>query len=140
MRRGLLLLLVLALTLGGPSGCLIGSPLAAISGEPYGMTVDDVRAVQGKRGRIWSGAPVFAVIDIPFAAVLDTAFLPISLVVWGIGALAGSDEDDHDHDDEDGHTHGEGEGDTHTHADGQTHSHPPAGDGHTHPPAESGAE
>lgn len=85
---------------------MIGSPLAAVSGEPYGMTVDDVRAMQGKRGRIWSGAPFFAAIDIPFAAVLDTAFLPFSLLVWGIKSLGSDDEGDHDHD----HDHGDGHG------------------------------
>jgi uncharacterized protein YceK len=69
-------------------GCIMGSPLAAFSGEPYGMVIDDVKAIQGKRGRIWSGASFFAVIDIPIAAVLDTAFLPISLIVWGIKELA----------------------------------------------------
>jgi uncharacterized protein YceK len=115
MRRGLALLLVLALTLGGPAGCLIGSPVAAVSGEPYGMTVDDVRALQGKKGRIWSGAPIFAGIDLPFAFVLDTGFLPISLVVWGILWLASDEEEGDDH----GHDHGEG---THDHGDGP-HSH-----------------
>lgn len=97
-------MLVVGLTVGGPAGCLIGSPVAAISGEPYGMTIDDAKSLQGKKGRIWSGAPFFAAVDIPFAAVLDTAFLPISLLVWGIRALA-SDEGEDDTDPTDGGTY-----------------------------------
>jgi uncharacterized protein YceK len=80
-------------------GCIVGSPLAAITGEPYGMTIDDVKALQGRNGRIWSSAPFFAAVDIPFAAVLDTAFLPISLLMWGILTLAGGG-DHHSYDDE----------------------------------------
>lgn len=86
-------------------GCVLGSPMAAFSGEPFGMTVDDVRALQGKRSAIWYGAPFFAAIDLPFAVVLDTAFLPISLVAWTINAIAGDDDDDHDHDHDHGHGH-----------------------------------
>ena len=98
--------LVLALALAGSPGCLIGSPAAMVAGEPYGMTRDDVAAIGGRKGRIWSGAPVFAAIDLPFAAVLDTAFLPFSLIVWGIKALSGSDDHDAGHTDE-GHQHTE---------------------------------
>ena len=96
-RHRLAAVVVAALLLLTP-GCLLGSPMAAFSGEPYGMTVDDVRALQGKRSAIWYGAPVFAVLDLPVAFVLDTALLPIALVVWVIHAIAG---DEHDH--EDGH-------------------------------------
>lgn len=84
--------LLIALLVVAVPGCLMGSPLAAISGEPYGMVIDDVKAISGKNGRIWSGAPVAAVLDIPLAFVLDTAFLPISVIVWGIKALGGSSE------------------------------------------------
>lgn len=79
------------------SGCVLGSPLAAFSGEPYGMVIDDVKALQGRNGRIWSKAPFFAVIDIPFAAVLDTAFLPISCIMW---LILPSDHEDSDHDED----------------------------------------
>ena len=128
-------MLALGLVCAGP-GCLIGSPVAAISGEPYGMTRDDVRAIQGKRGHIWSGAPGFAVVDIVFAAVLDTAFLPVSLLIWGIKALASDDEGDDDHDEGQPHTHGEG-GEPHTHGEGdQPHTH---GEGQA-PAAQDGGE
>ena len=60
----------------------MGSPLAAISGAPFGMVIEDVKALQGKKGKIWSGAPVLAALDIPLAFVLDTAFLPISCLTW----------------------------------------------------------
>jgi uncharacterized protein YceK len=90
----LLLHLSLALCLVLTPGCLLGSPLAAVSGEPYGMVVDDVKALQGKNGRIWSKAPFFAAIDLPIAFCLDTAFLPISLITWGISALAADEEDE----------------------------------------------
>jgi uncharacterized protein YceK len=75
-------------------GCLLGSPLAAISGEPYGMVIDDVKALSGKNGRIWSKAPFFAAIDLPIAFCLDTALLPLSLPIWGIMALIGDEEED----------------------------------------------
>jgi uncharacterized protein YceK len=75
-------------------GCLMGSPLAAISGEPYGMVIDDVQAIRGRSGRIWSDAPFAAVIDIPFAFVLDTAFLPVSAIIWSIKAIAGGSSAD----------------------------------------------
>ena len=87
--------LLLALSLIVTPGCILGSPLAAFSGEPYGMVIDDVEAIQGRKKRIWSGAPAFAVIDIPFAFVLDTGLLPISLIMWGILALGGDDKHDH---------------------------------------------
>lgn len=105
-RRARGLTLVLALALLAQPGCLIGSPAAMIAGEPYGMTRDDVSALGGRKGRIWSGAPVFAAVDLPFAAVLDTAFLPITMIVWGLKALAGSDDHDAGHGDE-GHQHTE---------------------------------
>jgi len=75
-------------------GCLMGSPAAAVAGEPYGMVVDDVKALQGKKGPIWAAAPVMAAFDLPLAACLDTAFLPIALIVWAIKALAGADDDE----------------------------------------------
>lgn len=88
--------LFVALLLCAP-GCIVGSPLAAFSGEPYGMVIDDVKAIQGRNGRIWSGAPAFAVFDIPFAAVLDTGLLPISCLMWLIlHAGEGGDDDDYD--------------------------------------------
>lgn len=90
-RRVLALSLSIALVVA--PGCVVGSPLAAFSGEPYGMTLDDVASLQGRKGRIWSGAPAFAAIDLPFAAVLDTGLLPISLPIWAIRALA-SDGDE----------------------------------------------
>ena len=112
---------VLALVLAGwvlvLPGCIMGSPLAAISGEPYGMVRGDVRALSGKKQAIWAGAPLFAAIDLPFAAVLDTAFLPISLLVWGIKALGDDDPEPDDHD------HGQGR---HSHSvdiDSHGHSH-----------------
>lgn len=102
--------LVASLALG--PGCILGSPVAAFSGEPYGMTRDDASAIGGERWPIWGGHPVMAAIDIPFAAVLDTAFLPIALIMWGITSLA---------DGGDGHGHGHGHGDGH-HGDGE-HDH-----------------
>lgn len=98
-------------------GCILGSPVAAFSGEPYGMTRDDVEAIGGERWPIWGGHPVMAAVDIPFAAVLDTAFLPISLIVWGLSALGDGGEDEHGHGD-DGHDHDHGD-DGHDHADGE---------------------
>jgi uncharacterized protein YceK len=85
-------LLIVAACMALP-GCLLGSPLAAISGKPYGMTRDDIKAISSKkRGPIWSGAPVFAAIDLPFAFVLDTAFAPIALPIWALS----SDDDEGD--------------------------------------------
>jgi len=111
--RFLSLLLAAALVVG--PGCVLGSPLAMISGEPYGQTIDDLDAIGGrKKGPIWGGAPVFAAIDLPFAAVLDTGFLPIALMIWGLKQLGSDDRDHHhgpgDHD----HVHGDGEAD-HSH-------------------------
>ncbi|MEZ6184542.1 MAG: YceK/YidQ family lipoprotein [Planctomycetota bacterium] len=138
-----LLGLALALALG-PVGCIIGSPVAAFSGEPWGMTRDDWSALGGReRGPIWGGAPVFAAIDLPFAFVLDTGFLPISGLIWLIRLAADGDDDgghghshgdgehdhDHDGDGESDHTHVDDEdfvdptASTHTHADGTTHAH-----------------
>lgn len=133
-------MLALGLAWSAGPGCLIGSPVAAISGEPYGMTRDDVRAIQGKRGHIWSGAPGFAVVDILFAAVLDTAFLPFALIVWGIKALASDEGDEDGHDEDQPHTHGGGEphthgegGEPHTHSEGgEPHSHGEGSEPHTH--------
>lgn len=121
-RRLTLLTLCLAGALALAPGCILGSPVAAFSGEPYGMTRDDASAIGGERWPIWGGHPVMAAIDIPFAAVLDTAFLPISLIVWGISALG----------DDGGHGHGHGD-DGHDHDDGDDHDHDDGGDhGHTH--------
>lgn len=118
-----------ALVLG--PGCVMGSPVAAFSGEPYGMTRDDVAAIGGDRWPIWGGHPVMAAIDIPFAAVLDTAFLPIALIVWGLSSLAGGGEDpDHGHSHGRGDDHDHGHGDEpHSHDDRHHHSH---GDGYSH--------
>src|SRR5690606_20732818 len=103
----------------GP-GCILGSPVAAFSGEPYGMTRDDASAIGGEHWPIWGGHPVMAAIDIPFAAVLDTAFLPFALIFWGITAI-GDDGGDGGHDHE--HDHGDGEYDHH-HGDGEyDHAH-----------------
>lgn len=125
MLKTRLLCLALAASLLVTPGCLIGSPVAAFSGEPYGMTVDDWMALGGRKGRIWSDAPVFAAIDLPFAFVLDTAFLPISLIMWGITAAAGPsadyDDDDHEHDDHDDHEHEHGR--RHSHGGGEPHEH-----------------
>lgn len=95
-RSGRLLCSLLVLLVALAPGCVIGSPLAAFSGEPYGMVIDDVRALQGRNGRIWSQAPAFAVIDIPFAFVLDTGLLPISAIMWLILHAGESDDDDDD--------------------------------------------
>ncbi len=123
-----LVLAVLALVLAGQPGCLVGSPLAAISGRLYGMTRDDVAAIRGTdKNAIWKGLPALAVIDIPFAFVLDTGFLPIALIFAGFDLLIG-DEDhghgtgpgQHTHDDEDEE---KDEEKPHTHEDGTTHSH-----------------
>lgn len=93
---------LVALALSAPlflgKGCLIGSPVAAFSGEPYGMTRDDVDALGGRRSAIWGRAPWAAAIDLPFAFVLDTGFLPISLLVWAIVALAGGGDEHGDPD------------------------------------------
>ncbi|RMG16810.1 MAG: YceK/YidQ family lipoprotein [Planctomycetota bacterium] len=91
--RRRLLVLALCLSLAVGPGCILGSPLAAVSGEPYGMVRDDVKALQGKNGPIWAGAPFFAALDLPVAFCLDTAFLPLALITWGIYAL-GEDEDE----------------------------------------------
>jgi len=125
-RRGRILL---AITLALPPGCILGSPVAAFSGEPYGMTRDDVSAMGGKKGPIWGGHPVVAAIDLPFAAVLDTGFLPIALIFWGLSAAFG-DGSDHGHggggrysdEEEEEHTHDDGEEHTHSHG-GETHAH-----------------
>jgi uncharacterized protein YceK len=123
---------VLALTVAAAvalaPGCIFGSPIAAFSGEPYGMTRDDWSAIGGKRQPIWGGHPVFAAIDLPFAFVLDTGFLPISLIVWGLKALGDGGEDDgHGH----GHSHGEGEDHSHDDDDADDHEHgaEPEGEG-----------
>lgn len=118
-RRGapVICLLVVSLTLG--PGCLLGSPLAAFSGEPYGMTIDDIGALGGKNGKIWSDAPVLAFFDLPIAAVLDTALLPFSLIMWGILSIGGGDDEEdhgHGHDHDDGHTH-EGDDDDDVYTD-----------------------
>lgn len=97
-RATTLIALALAGTLALGPGCIIGSPVAAFSGEPYGMTIDDIDAMGGAKKPIWGGRPVLAAIDLPFAAVLDTAFLPIALIFWGISALVGGGSDpDHGH-------------------------------------------
>ena len=140
-RRAVWITLACALALG-PSGCLLGSPVAAFSGEPWGMFRDDIDALSGKKAPIWGGNPVAAAIDLPFAFVLDTGLLPISGLIWLIRLPFGGgghshghgdgdhdhDEADHDHDeapselahDDDGHAHGP---DTHTHDDGTAHAH-----------------
>ena len=79
-------------------GCVIGSPLAAVGGKPYGMTSDDVQAIRGERDAFWSHAPILAGLDLPFAAVLDTALLPLALVMWAID----EDPDEERYDDEPG--------------------------------------
>ncbi|MCO5170146.1 MAG: YceK/YidQ family lipoprotein [Planctomycetes bacterium] len=110
-RATTLIALVLTCALTLAPGCIIGSPVAAFSGEPYGMTIDDIDAIGGEKKPIWGGRPVLAAIDLPFAAVLDTAFLPIALLFWGISALVGGGSDpDHGH----GHRHDDDEPD-HTH-------------------------
>ena len=100
-RRGAPLICLLVVSVAVGPGCLLGSPLAAFSGEPYGMTIDDIGALGGRNGKIWSGAPVLAFLDLPLAAVLDTGFLPISLIMWGILSISGAGGDDGDHDDRD---------------------------------------
>lgn len=127
MLKTRLLCLALAASLLVTPGCLIGSPVAAFSGEPYGMTVDDWMALGGRKGRIWSDAPVFAAVDLPFAFVLDTAFLPISLIMWGLTSAADPSEDDYD-DEEDAahdedHEHEHEDGTHHSHGDGEPHEH-----------------
>lgn len=109
----------LAVALALSPGCILGSPVAAFSGEPYGMTIDDAEAIGGERWPIWGGHPVMAAIDIPFAAVLDTAFLPISLLFWGISALGDGGDDGHGHGHDD-HGHAD---DGHSHDDGEDHGH-----------------
>jgi len=111
-----LALLLVAIVCFTP-GCLVGSPLAAFSGEPYGMVRDDIKAISGQNGPIWAGAPAFAVFDIPLAAVLDTAFLPISCIMWLI-LHAGEDDDDDDFDD-----YEERKPRRHRHEDGTVHTH-----------------
>lgn len=131
-RRGRILLgFALVLSLALPPGCIFGSPVAAFSGEPYGMTRDDVSAINGKRGPIWGGRPVLAAIDLPFAAVLDTGFLPIALIFWGISALVGGDEHDHGHGGGRGYSR-EPEEEEHSHDDGTEHSHGDGSDSHSH--------
>lgn len=94
LRSSIAFALVAVLVLVLP-GCLLGSPLAAIGGEVYGQTRDDITAVTtDKKGPIWSGAPVFAAIDLPMAFVLDTAFLPISLIAWAIVSASDDDGDE----------------------------------------------
>lgn len=147
------LLLTLAATVALVPGCIFGSPVAAFSGEPYGMTRDDWSAIGGARQPIWGGHPVFAGIDLPFAFVLDTGFLPISLLIWGIKALADGGDDDrgghghshgdgeadhrHDDDEQDDHEHGDAdtgpaESDLHSHGDGYQHRHEGGHLPHTH--------
>src|SRR5688500_14237309 len=104
-----LVALTLTVAVALAPGCIFGSPVAAFSGEPYGMTRDDWSAIGGARPPIWGGHPVFAAIDLPFAFVLDTGFLPISLLIWGIKAL-GDGKDEHDHGEDADHTH-EGDAD-----------------------------
>lgn len=111
-----LILLLVAIVSFTP-GCLIGSPLSAFSGEPYGMVRDDIKAIDGQNGPIWSGAPAFAVFDIPLAFVLDTAFLPISCLMWLI-LHAGEDDDDEEFDD-----YEERKPRRHRHEDGTVHTH-----------------
>lgn len=81
----------LATVLIGMPGCIIMSPVGAFTGHPYGMTIDDVEAMQGKKAPLWGGHPFLAAIDLPFAAVLDTALLPLSLPMWGLRVLIGDD-------------------------------------------------
>jgi uncharacterized protein YceK len=116
MRKKVTSLLALTLTaaVALAPGCIFGSPVSAFSGEPYGMTRDDWSAIGGARPPIWGGHPVFAAMDLPFAFVLDTGFLPIALIVWGIKAL-GDGDDDHDH----------GPGADHTHEGDADHDHQP---------------
>lgn len=111
-----LCLLLVAIVFLTP-GCLVGSPLSAFSGEPYGMVRDDIKALSGQNGPIWSGAPAFAVIDIPFAAVLDTGLLPISLIMWLILHAGGGD------DEEEGEAYEERKPSRHRHEDGTVHTH-----------------
>ncbi|MGE0711551.1 MAG: YceK/YidQ family lipoprotein [Planctomycetota bacterium] len=92
-RTSALLALALVLCAALTPGCIVGSPLSAFSGEPYGMTIDDVHALQGRKTAIWAEAPFFAAIDIPFAAVLDTGFLPIAAIMWLILPSHSDDED-----------------------------------------------
>lgn len=131
-RRRFLLGIALALTVALPPGCIFGSPVAAFSGEPYGMTRDDWSAIGGKRGPVWGGHPVVAAIDLPFAAVLDTAFLPIALIFWGISAAVGGG-DDHGHGrDGGGGRYSDEEEEEHSHDDGEEHSHGDGDEPHEH--------
>ena len=150
-RRTTLVALALAATIVVvPPGCILGSPVAAFSGEPYGMTRDDWDAVGGARRPILGGHPVLAAIDLPFAFVLDTGFLPIALIVWGIKAL-GDGGDEHDHGPDADHTHDGDEDhdhvpdeeeapapaaardpDLHMHGDGYQHSHDGGAEPHSH--------
>lgn len=107
--------LLLVLTVATLPGCLLGSPLSAIAGEPYGMVRDDIKAItSNKKGPIWRGAPVFAAIDLPMAFVLDTALLPISLPIWAILSAGEEDEDWVTEDASQGRAHDHG-GTSHTH-------------------------
>jgi uncharacterized protein YceK len=134
-------LLALTLTVALAPGCIIGSPSAAISGEPYGWTVEDWRGLTGDRRSAWRDHSVLAAIDLPFAAVLDTAFLPISLIIWGLSAaFGGGDEGEaHDHgdgmhthdDDDEGHTHAPA-GELHSHGEGYQHTHEDGATPHSH--------
>jgi len=81
------------------------------------MVRDDIKAIDGQNGPIWSGAPAFAVFDIPLAFVLDTAFLPISCIMWLI-LHAGEDDDDEEFDD-----YEEQKPRRHRHEDGTVHTH-----------------
>lgn len=102
------LALALALWLPFFQGCLIGSPVAAFTGHPYGMTIDDVEALSGEEDAFWSHSPVFAAIDLPFAAILDTALFPIAGLIWlvkeALGLDGEGDEEDRDVDIEDDET------------------------------------
>ncbi len=122
-RARVLVALALCAPLFLGKGCLIGSPVAAFSGEPYGMTRDDVDALGGRRSAIWGRAPWAAAIDLPFAFVLDTGFLPISLLIWAIVALAGDDDHGDEHDDEYDHDHRDGRDHGHDHDGEADHDH-----------------
>lgn len=142
MRYTLLALLLSLAVAVAPGGCIIGSPSAAISGEPYGWTVEDWRGATGDRKSAWRDHSVLAAIDLPFAAVLDTALLPISLILMGIFALADGDEDEegrhdhgdgpHTHDGDEDHTHDEGGREVHSHGEGYQHSHEDGARPHSH--------
>lgn len=91
--RSLLCLLLAGVLITSP-GCLIMSPVGAFTGAgPYAMVIDDIEAIQGKKAPVWAGRPVLAGIDLPFAFVLDTAFLPIACITWFFAWLAKDDRD-----------------------------------------------